>query len=125
MKVLKSIFRRKVRALLTISGIAIGIFALVVMGSMAEKLNKLVSGGIEYYGSRITVQDAKTQFGFFGSNPISVSKIDEIEKINGVKSAYPSIGMLFDEVGAVNFGMPSIISGGDPKQDKDEPFKLS
>ncbi len=125
MKVLKSIFRRKVRALLTISGIAIGIFALVAMGSMAEKLNRLVSGGVEYYSSRITVQDAKAQFGFFGTSPISVSKIDEIEKIDGVKSAYPSIGMLLEEVDAVSFGMPPMIGGGDPSQDKDEPFKIS
>lgn len=125
MKVLKSIFRRKVRALLTISGIAIGIFALVVMGSMAEKLNRLVSGGVEYYGTRITVQDAKAQFGFFGTNPISISKIDEIEKVDGVKSAYASISMLLEEVEAVNFGMPPMIGGGDPRQDKDEPFKIS
>jgi putative ABC transport system permease protein len=125
MKTLRSIFRRKVRALLTVFGIAIGIFALVVMGSMAEKLNRLVSGGVEYYGTRITVQDAKAQFGFFGTNPVSISKIDEIKKIEGVKSAYPSIGMLMEEVDAVNFGMPPMIGGGDPKQEEDEPFKIS
>lgn len=61
MKTLRSIFRRKVRSTLTIFGIAIGIFALVVMGSMAEKLNKLITGGLEYYGTRITVQDAKSE----------------------------------------------------------------
>jgi len=125
MKILRSIFRRKIRASLTIFGIAIGIFAFVVMGSMAEKLNKLVSGGLDYYGTRITVQDAKAQMSFFSSNPISISKIDEIKKIEGVKSAYPSISLLIEEAGAVNFGVPPMIGGGDPRQEVDETYEIS
>jgi putative ABC transport system permease protein len=122
MKTLRSIFRRKVRALLTIFGIAIGIFALVVMGSLAEKLNKLVAGGLEYYGTRITVQDAKSGASFFGGTPISVSKIDEIKKIEGVKSAYPSVEMLKDESpSGASFGMPDMIGGYDPDSLKDDP----
>src|SRR4030042_6910568 len=125
MKILRSIFRRKIRASLTIFGISIGIFAFVVMGSMAEKLNKLVSGGLDYYGTRITVQDAKAQMSFFSSNPISISKIDEIKKIDGVKSAYPSIGLLIEEAGAVNFGVPPMIGGGDPRQEVNETYEIS
>ncbi|OGY22683.1 MAG: hypothetical protein A2126_01250 [Candidatus Woykebacteria bacterium GWB1_45_5] len=122
MKTLRSIFRRKVRSTLTIFGIAIGIFALVVMGSMAEKLNKLVGGGLEYYGTRITVQDAKSGMSFFGGTPIAVSKIDEIKKIPGVKSAYASVEILKDEISSgVNFGMPPMIAGYDPASFKDDP----
>src|SRR4030066_2404366 len=98
MKTLRSIFRRKVRALLTIFGIAIGIFALVVMGALAEKLNKLVTGGLDYYGTRITVQDSKSGMSFWSGTPIAVSKIDEIKKIPGVKSAYASVEILKDEM---------------------------
>lgn len=122
MKTLRSIFRRKVRALLTIFGIAIGIFALVVMGSLAEKLNKLIAGGLEYYGTRITVQDAKSGMSFFGGTPIAVSKINEIKKIEGVKSAYPSVEMLKDEApSGASFSMPDMIGGYDPNSLRDDP----
>ncbi|OGY22849.1 MAG: hypothetical protein A2Y57_02840 [Candidatus Woykebacteria bacterium RBG_13_40_7b] len=122
MKTLRSIFRRKVRALLTIFGIAIGIFALVVMGSLAEKLNKLVQGGLDYYGTRITVQDSKTSMSFFGGTPLSISKVDEIKKIEGVKAAYPSVEMLKeDDISGVSFGVPDSIGGYDPDQMKDDP----
>jgi len=122
MKTLRSIFRRKIRAGLTIFGIAIGIFALVVMGSLAEKLNKLVTGGLDYYGSRITVQDSKSGMSFWSGSPISISKIAEIKKIPGVKSAYPSLETLKDEISSgVNFGIPPMIAGYDPVSMKDDP----
>ena len=35
-EIVKNMFRRKARTFLTIGGIAIGIFAFTVMGSMAE-----------------------------------------------------------------------------------------
>jgi ABC-type antimicrobial peptide transport system permease subunit len=55
MQVLRNVFRRKLRVFLTISGITIGVLALVVMGSMAEKINLLVSGGTRYYSDKVTV----------------------------------------------------------------------
>ncbi|OGY22933.1 MAG: hypothetical protein A2172_03290 [Candidatus Woykebacteria bacterium RBG_13_40_15] len=122
MKIIRNIFRRKIRGALTIFGIAIGIFALVVMGSLAEKLNKLVQGGLEYYGTRITVQDAKSGMSFFGGTPLSISKIDEIKKIEGVKNAYASVEMLKeDDISGVSFGVPDSIGGYDPDQMKDDP----
>ena len=47
MRTLRNVFRRKMRAFLTISGITIGVFALVVMGAMAEKITLLVDGGVQ------------------------------------------------------------------------------
>jgi ABC-type antimicrobial peptide transport system permease subunit len=44
-EILKNMLRRKTRTLLTIFGITIGIFAFTVMGSMAEKISLLTSGG--------------------------------------------------------------------------------
>ena len=41
MKLLRNLSRRKLRTVLTISGITIGIWALVVFGSMANKINAL------------------------------------------------------------------------------------
>jgi hypothetical protein len=45
MKLLRNLGRRKVRTALTILGITIGIWALIVFGSMANKINALVAGG--------------------------------------------------------------------------------
>ena len=56
MRTLRNVFRRKLRVLLTIFGITIGVLALVVMGGMAEKINLLVSGGTEYYSDKVIVQ---------------------------------------------------------------------
>ena len=57
MKLLRNLGRRKVRTALTILGITIGIWALVVFGSMANKINALVAGGSSYYEGKITVSD--------------------------------------------------------------------
>lgn len=54
-RTLRNIFRRKLRAFLTIFGIAIGVFALVVMGSIAQKLTLLVDGGVRYYQGKVAV----------------------------------------------------------------------
>ena len=43
------------RTALTILGITIGIWALVVFGSMANKIKALVAGGSTYYADKITV----------------------------------------------------------------------
>ena len=48
MRTLRSVFRRKLRAFLTIFGITIGVLALVVMGALAEKLQLLVDGGLDH-----------------------------------------------------------------------------
>ena len=42
---LRNLTRRKLRTSLTVIGIAVGIWALVVMAAMATKLSALVEGG--------------------------------------------------------------------------------
>ena len=57
MQILRNVFKRKMRVILTISGITIGVFALVMMGSMAERINLMVSGGTRYYADKVIVTD--------------------------------------------------------------------
>ena len=52
MRSLRNLGRRKVRTTLTVIGITIGIWALVVFGSMANKIGALVSGGSTYYADK-------------------------------------------------------------------------
>lgn len=125
MRLARNVFRRKLRAFLTIFGITIGVFALVVMGGMAEKISLLVGGGTRYYADKVMVSDASSSNGFTGG-PLSVARVSEIEAIDGVARASAGIGMLLDEeANAVSFGMPPMIIGGDGRDIGYEKFKIS
>jgi ABC-type antimicrobial peptide transport system permease subunit len=82
MQLLRDLGRRKVRTTLTILGIAIGIWALVVFGSMADKINALVAGGSEFYAGKVTVSAAGGSMGF--GSPLAVSTADRIAGLPGV-----------------------------------------
>jgi len=113
MQYLRDLGRRKVRTTLTILGITIGIWALVVFGSMANKINALVEGGSSYYADKLTLSDSSSgSVGGFASAPMSISTVDEVRAIDGVDVAFPSVMMLLDdEIGAVTMGVPPMING--------------
>ena len=121
-EIIKNMFRRKTRTILTISGITIGIFAFVVMGSMAEKINNLVSGGTEYYKDKVIVSDKSGST--FMSSPLSINKAKEIEKVDGVQAVQSDITILMEDLGGVNFGIPPMIIGSDNKGIGYESFKI-
>jgi len=124
MQILKNIFRRKGRAFLTIFGIVIGIYALIMMGSIAEKLTILVQGGVRYYNGKVTVVEESG--GNFQSQPLSVDKISELERIDGVARASAGVGMLLDkEMSAFSVGMPSLINGSDFRDEGYETFPIT
>lgn len=113
MRTLRNVFRRRGRALLTIFGITIGVFALVVMGSIAEKLQLLVDGGALYYADKVTVTDAST-FAGFGISPISASLVRDAERIEGVRRASVTLNFLLDDdLQAVSMGTPPMVEATD------------
>jgi len=102
----------------------IGVFALVVMGAMAEKLNVMVDGGINYYGNKVTVTDAGAQ-GTFGG-PLSLKKVSEIERVPGVAKASASLGMLLDNKStSVSVGVPPMIMATDLRENGYEKFVIT
>ncbi len=123
MRTLRNVFRRKLRVLLTISGITIGVLALVVMGSMAEKINLLVSGGTEYYSDKVTVGAEGT--GLFSSAPLSISKLGAIKAVPGVAEVSGNLDTLLDTDQGASFGMPPMISGSDMRGQDLESFELT
>jgi putative ABC transport system permease protein len=126
MQTIKNVFRRKMRAFLTIFGIVIGILALVLMGSIAEKLTLLVDGGTNYYSDKVTVAEASNLIASFGANPMSIDKLEEIRKIDGVREASGNISMMLDdEMNAVSMGMPDTIIGSDLKGEEYESFRTT
>ena len=107
---LRNMFRRKSRTFLTVFGIVIGIFALAVMGSLAEKMNGMISGGVRYYTGQITVSPK----GGVSGGLLSASIVDKIQKIKGVKQVHPEVMMLRDEdPTSMGFGMPPMVIGFD------------
>jgi putative ABC transport system permease protein len=122
MKTLRNVFRRKLRASLTIFGITIGIFAFVVMFSMAEKITQLVNGGTEYFSDKVVISDSPTSG--FATNPISVDRIKEFESIEGVRIASADVTTTVEEEAGASFGIPPLVIGSDLRGEPYESFEL-
>jgi putative ABC transport system permease protein len=113
---IRNILRRKLRTGLTILGIVIGVFALTVMGALAEKLNVLVDGGDEYFRTRVFVFDAGAASGFQASNrPITRDLVDQIEEVDGVERASPVLQTLLDPDEIGGFDIPELLTGIEPE----------
>ena len=111
-----NIWRRPLRTALTILGIVIGVFALTVMGALAEKLNVLVDGGDEYFRTRIFVFDEGAASGFQASaRPITRDLVDEIATIEGVDRATPVLQTLLDPEEVGGFDIPELLTGIEPE----------
>lgn len=121
MEILRNIARRRLRSGLTILGIVIGIFALTTMGAMAEHFNALIGGGVTYYGSTIQVGSPTGQ-----GSLLPMSKIQEIEKVKGVRKAFPAYSVMAKPGAAViSFGVPDFIAYSDPAEEQYSVFKTS
>ena len=82
--IIRSLTQRKMRTGLTIFGIALGIFAVVVMGGMSEHLNMTYDRSINLLATDIMVQPD-------GSGTLDESKIRQIKRVPGVKDAHGDI----------------------------------
>jgi len=123
MRLVRDLGRRKLRSGLTITGIAIGIMALVVFGSMANKMNALIGGGSKYYADKVTVSVGSMYSGSI--QPLSLSDVDKIRNVEGVAAATPTIDMMLSDEGGATMGTPEMISGGIPNGDKGlETYKI-
>jgi putative ABC transport system permease protein len=113
---IRNILRRKLRTGLTILGIVIGVFALTVMGALAEKLNVLVDGGDEYFRTRIFVFDEGAASGFQASaRPITRDLVEQIEAVRGVDRATPVLQTLLDPDEIGGFDIPELLTGIEPE----------
>src|SRR5512147_1739133 len=111
MRYLRNLGRRKARTILTILGITIGIWALVVFGSMANKINALVEGGSTWFAGKVEVSDSSNAGMGFGSAPISLAMADQLRGVDGVDVVVPGITMLMDDAPAMSMGVPPMITG--------------
>lgn len=120
MRLLRELSRRKLRTTLTILGITIGIWALVLFSSMANQINRLVSMGTEFYADKITVTDGVA----FGTSPMRLTDADTIAEVDGVAAVDPRVEIMWEADPAVGF-LPDTLNGGIPGADAGfESFQL-
>jgi putative ABC transport system permease protein len=111
MRLLRELSRRKLRTTLTILGITIGIWALVVFSSMANKINALVDGGSQYFAGKVLVTDKSSVGVGIGGAPMSTDVADQIAGLDGVAAAVPQVQMIYDPEGGGGFGGSETIIG--------------
>jgi putative ABC transport system permease protein len=109
MRLLRNLSRRKLRTGLTVAGITIGIWALVVFSAMANKIDALADGGSRYYADKVLVSDGTvSSFGL----PMRLDAGDQIAALDGVAAVVPTVSVLeLGGGGAVNLGSPEQILG--------------
>jgi len=95
MRLVRDLGRRKLRSSLTITGIMIGIMALVVFGSMANKIDALVKGGSEYYKDKVTVSAKGGYMGIGGV--LSTRMTDQISQLDGVDVVFADVAMMLSD----------------------------
>ena len=111
MRLLRELSRRRLRTTLTVLGITIGIWALVVFSSMANKINGFVDSGSDYFVGKILVSDASAGGIGLGVVPLDLAVADEIRAMPGVAAVDPEVQVPYDDAGVPGFGMPKIIVG--------------
>ncbi len=110
MRLLRNLSRRKLRTGLTVAGITIGIWALVVFSAMAAKMDSLVQGGSRYYADKIVVTAGQLQSAT--SLPMHLADGTTIAALDGVAAVVPGISVAFDPTPTgVSFGPGAQIAG--------------
>jgi putative ABC transport system permease protein len=107
MRLLRNLARRKLRTGLTIAGITIGIWALVVFSSMANKIDSLVASGAEFFAGKVVVTDTS---GDSGSTPMDIGMADRIAAMDGVEHAYPRVVLAFDPDGGTHMSNDVVLA---------------
>lgn len=110
----KDLFRRKARSVLTIVGIALGVFALVSLGAAAEESYTYIGSLRAYYANTIVIVDERDEstLGMTGGyHPIDRERLEEIGRVPGVATA-GGTSVLLLEPDAPPIGVPPMILGG-------------
>ncbi len=122
-EVLSNLNRRKLRSGLTILGIVIGVLALTTMGSLAEKSNNLIDGGVRYFQDHVTV--GATSNGGFGGI-LTIDRVAEIQKLEGVAAACAATGVNVktDLDVSISFGVSDTVTAEQPGCSQYSTFKF-
>jgi len=111
---IKNILRQKTRTIITLVGIAIGIGAIVSLGSISSGLRVMISEQLEQVSGQITVIQKLNAalFMAMSESRISESTLQEIENIDGVEKVAPVIMKSGYLEGTKMFGQPNMYEIG-------------
>ena len=98
--ILRNVTQRKVRTGLTVFGIALGIFAIMVMGGMSEYFNRSSDRGLDLMSNKIYIVP---ESGFFGGS-LEDSMVSKVRRIPGVFDAYGVLYLPYDMESLGMFG---------------------
>ncbi|MDO8724701.1 MAG: ABC transporter permease [Candidatus Methanoperedens sp.] len=98
--ILRNVTQRKMRTGLTIFGIALGIFAIMVMGGMSEYFNRSADRGLDLMSDKIYIVP---ESGFFGGS-LEDSMVSKVRRIPGVFDAYGVLYLPYDMESLGMFG---------------------
>jgi putative ABC transport system permease protein len=108
---LRNMARRRVRTGLTVFGIAIGVFALTVMGAMSENFASLLDGAERLSSRTIQVEQATRSV----DDRIDRTTVAHLKQVDGVQSVVTTVGgLLSDGDNSISFGPPNQAYGIDP-----------
>ena len=82
------------------------------MGALSENFNRQINSLEEFLSEQVLVRP-KGSNAFFSAGNLPVSLVGELEAIDGVKVAVPSIEVSFDEDPGESFGPPYALNGVD------------
>src|SRR4026207_190526 len=99
MRRLRQLMRRRLRTTLTVLGITIGIWALVVFSSMANKINSFVAIGSNYYTGKVLVSDGSSSGIGIGLVPIDIAIAERIRPMDGVAAVDPQVQLPYEAPG--------------------------
>ncbi|HEY5530912.1 MAG TPA: FtsX-like permease family protein [Candidatus Anoxymicrobiaceae bacterium] len=118
--ILRNMWRRKARTFLTVFGIVVGIFALTVLGGLSARLTQQVKGAKSWFTNSISiVPTGGSLFGGGENQFFTLSKVEEVQKVPGVKEAIAGIGLLVKGSQTFSFGAPDLIIGLDLSRSQD------
>ena len=94
--IVRSMTQRKMRTGLTIFGIALGIFAVVVMGGMSEHMNLVVDKSLDLMANNIRIEPDGT---LGGIGTLDESKVSQVKRVPGVSDAFGVLVTALDPEG--------------------------
>ena len=92
--VVRELGRRRIRSALTAIGIAIGVAALVLLGALTEKMDRLVSGGRDFATGQITVSGAGSggaTGGMLRGALLTAEQLAALPRVDGVAAVAPIV----------------------------------
>lgn len=110
----RNLLRKKLRTALTVSGVLVGVFSFIVIGSLAEHFNILAGNFRKNFSERIFVCEKVTFWA--GGGILPEEKAEEVEKVSGVISVIPNLIARFNARSISLINLPEIIVGISPEK---------